>query len=541
MLTRTKSYKYLGVLVTAPHLMARYPQRNLQATVRSIKKRCLECLRTLQVISSMYKGASVRVLRLMYFALVRSVIDYASPVLSLLPPSSLKPLELLQNKAMRIILGCPMSTKILVMRKELDIPSIHSRIMQINTLLGVKLTQLSLKPNISQSLLTEIGSNVRANRPRQAKPSYTRVGWVAQTAELILRFHVWNTDPLNIPRISLTAPWHRTHVHVHIDRTPIPKAQYTTLDLREYYVKYIDRVLNPPDGNLPLAIYCDASVHPSGAAGICVLVPDMEYEESIRISDWASTTDAEAIAIYHALQKGSERQCSLAVFSDSQGALHRLTAFNTDNLITCNTLQLIARLSNQGIRVSLHWIPSHIGIFSCNKTDKLAKSALHLENPHYGIPLSLAQLKQRIINSFKDYEDQTWIIEKMKGSGTIQHYEDVVGITDKDKRFRIYNGLTRRQQVTLTKLRIGYQYIASSYVEDAALDKKPNSYHCCRICKLPKSHSLKHYLLECPRTASYRSNSVVHRPSLTEYIKCIIETGLVYDIIKDVEGFLPPK
>ena len=129
----------------------------------------------------------------------------------------------------------------------------------------------------------------------------------------------------------------------------------------------------------------------------------------------------------------------------------------------------------------------------------------------------------------------------MKGSGTIQHYEDVVGITDKDKRFRVYNGLTRRQQVTLTKLRIGYQYIASSYVEDAALDKKPNSYHCCRICKLPKSHSLKHYLLECPRTASYRSNSVVHRPSLTEYIKCIIETGLVYDIIKDVEGFQPPK
>ena len=125
----------------------------------------------------------------------------------------------------------------------------------------------------------------------------------------------------------------------------------------------------------------------------------------------------------------------------------------------------------------------------------------------------------------------------MKGSSTIRHYEDVVGITDKDKRFRIYNGLTRRQQVTLTKLRIGYQYIAS-YVD---LDKKPTSYHCCRIFKSPKSHSLKHHLLECPRTASYRSNSVVHRPSLTEYIKCIIETGLVYDIIKDVEGFLPPK
>ena len=125
----------------------------------------------------------------------------------------------------------------------------------------------------------------------------------------------------------------------------------------------------------------------------------------------------------------------------------------------------------------------------------------------------------------------------MSDSSTIRHYEDVVGITDKDKRYRIYYGLTRRQQVTLTKLRIGYQYIAY-YVN---LDEKPTSYHCCRICKSPKSHSLEHYLLECPITASYRSNSVVHRPSLTEYIKCIIETGLVYDIIKDVNGFLPTK
>ena len=128
----------------------------------------------------------------------------------------------------------------------------------------------------------------------------------------------------------------------------------------------------------------------------------------------------------------------------------------------------------------------------------------------------------------------------MTGSSTIRHYEDVVGITDKDKRYIIYNGFTRRQQVTLTKLRIGYQYMAS-YNDDKALKKKPTSYHCCRICKSPKSHSLEHYLLECPKTASYRSNSVVHRPSLIEYIKCIIDTGLVYDIIKDVDGLLPSK
>ncbi|XP_069982248.1 uncharacterized protein [Penaeus vannamei] len=50
---------------------------------------------------------------------------------------ALKPLEVLHNKVMRVVLGCPMTAKVLVTRKEPDLPSIHSRITQVSTILDI--------------------------------------------------------------------------------------------------------------------------------------------------------------------------------------------------------------------------------------------------------------------------------------------------------------------------------------------------------------------------------------------------------------------
>lgn len=46
-------------------------------------------------------------------------------------PNQLRPLEIIQNKAMRIILGCPATAKIEVLRKELHLPSIVCRVKEI--------------------------------------------------------------------------------------------------------------------------------------------------------------------------------------------------------------------------------------------------------------------------------------------------------------------------------------------------------------------------------------------------------------------------
>ena len=62
---------------------------------------------------------------------IRSLIDYASLVLVQFNSQQLRCLEVIQNKAMRIILGCASTTKIEVLRRELSLPSVVKRIEEI--------------------------------------------------------------------------------------------------------------------------------------------------------------------------------------------------------------------------------------------------------------------------------------------------------------------------------------------------------------------------------------------------------------------------
>ena len=69
---------------------------------------------------------------------MRSLVDYNSLQLATLSRSSLRLLETIQNRAMGIILGCPPSTRIILMQKELDLPPIIDFIQQAATIAGVK-------------------------------------------------------------------------------------------------------------------------------------------------------------------------------------------------------------------------------------------------------------------------------------------------------------------------------------------------------------------------------------------------------------------
>lgn len=72
----------------------------------------------------------------------------------------LKALEVLQNKAVRIILGCPMTARVLDMRKEIDQPTIHSCVTHVNTLLVIRLLQSQSRPQISPALSNEINYRI---------------------------------------------------------------------------------------------------------------------------------------------------------------------------------------------------------------------------------------------------------------------------------------------------------------------------------------------------------------------------------------------
>ena len=97
-LPKVKVKVLLGVTFDAPRL----------TFVDHIKELCLNIQKRLdimKVMSSTVWGASQNILRQFYIAYIRSKIDYGSIIFCSAPDSALKKLDVLQNKALRMILG----------------------------------------------------------------------------------------------------------------------------------------------------------------------------------------------------------------------------------------------------------------------------------------------------------------------------------------------------------------------------------------------------------------------------------------------------
>ena len=110
-------YNYLGVNVNDPDL------------IKKLVERLEDRLKPLRTLTGQHYGINVRLAKMFYISFIRSVIDYHA--LWLLPHTNtgnIEPLEKVQNKAMRIILGVATSTRIVNMRKELGLPSVNDRV-----------------------------------------------------------------------------------------------------------------------------------------------------------------------------------------------------------------------------------------------------------------------------------------------------------------------------------------------------------------------------------------------------------------------------
>lgn len=66
------------------------------------------------------RGLGVGILRMFYLFVIRSLFDYVTPVLVQFSTAQLCPLELIQNEAMHLILGCPRMAKIEIVWAEMN-------------------------------------------------------------------------------------------------------------------------------------------------------------------------------------------------------------------------------------------------------------------------------------------------------------------------------------------------------------------------------------------------------------------------------------
>ncbi|XP_066959236.1 uncharacterized protein [Macrobrachium rosenbergii] len=325
-LERVTSYKYLGMYIGFG---------KIRDQITYVKNICISRLKPLRVLSNYGNGVGIPILRSVYLSTIRSIIDYSAPILCCYTDKDLRPLELLQNEAMRVILGCPRTARIEIMRMELNLQSVTQRIREVAVSSFIRMIRQN-----DRHLKTIV------NRYVTGVPGFFRLNeYSRRLCKILSDYNVFGFC-VPLPNTRPIKPWITEKVDISIEQLDMRKRDNNPHELRQLFLEKISQY--PRD--MVIHAYCDGSVTGS-RAGLGVVIREyfefgISTEERIskRIGDHSSSTTAELFAIYECLKFGINKGKSIIGFVDSQSALLALNAKvpSDDGIVTkCKSTFLI--------------------------------------------------------------------------------------------------------------------------------------------------------------------------------------------------------
>ena len=166
------------------------------------------------------------------------------------------------------------------------------------------------------------------------------------------------------------------------------------------------------------------------------------------------------------------------IFTDSLSSLQALDSNNCDHPFIQDILKLFNDCLSVNKKVVLAWVPSHVGIKGNEKADDLAKQALNFNVLDLKVPYT--DLKVNVNSVFKQKWQAQW---NACPDNKLFQINPTVG------DFYVWTGLSRREEIVITRARIGHTYFTHSYL------LKGEDMPWCIPCRCPDT--VKHILLDC--------------------------------------------
>ncbi|KAL4119558.1 hypothetical protein QTP88_012363 [Uroleucon formosanum] len=223
-------------------------------------------------------------------------------------------------------------------------------------------------------------------------------------------------------------------------------------------------------------IYTDTSKNINGT-GFAVITENDNYMFSLPHS--TSIYTAETYAIYEAVKivVSSNSENSI-ILSDSFSAITSI--INPKNEL----VQLIQKsLSTTDRNIFFMWVPSHVGIPGNEKADTIANKAI-LSPP--STKISKITTSDAIYNIKKkklELWQNNW--SSLPLSNKFRNIKPYV------KKWKNPPDLSRREEVVITRVRIGHTHLTHSYL----ISKEPKpTWETCKV-----NLSIKHIMIDCPK------------------------------------------
>ena len=464
LLSRVSEQRVLGIIFDAPRL-------TLSPHIHHVRAVCLRRLNVLRALSGIRWGSSQDLLRRVYVAFIRSKMLYGSVIFPEFSTTLFSKLCVVQNSALRCVLGVRKTTPILSMEVE-------AYIMPIPLAVQLAFLGWCLRQSCGPGGTSELAAAVCLfSRPPVGFFSSRRV-----FLQELTRVPSLKGSPSSY--LSPVIPGSAFHSYISVS-CPSFRSMPSSLAVNDQFDAFVE-------SRYPrhVAIYTDGSRLASGSVSAAMYVPSLGFTTSWLLNPGHSILGAELYAILQALRfVHCDRRffaSPVVVFSDSMSALQVLMDTERPR---CRALgiEIQSLLMSFTGRVLLQWVPAHCGIDGNEIADQCAlmghnnlRSALS--------PLTYEELVISLRSSFLTYWTSYWR-DQVRRTGKGAFLCDL--ITSPSPRL-VLNGIPRSLQCVVSRLRVGHAGV-NSHLNRFNLHTTP----LCTVCNVPET--IAHFLLHCSR------------------------------------------
>uniref|UniRef100_L7LZH7 Putative tick transposon n=1 Tax=Rhipicephalus pulchellus TaxID=72859 RepID=L7LZH7_RHIPC len=272
-------------------------------------------------------------------------------------------------------------------------------------------------------------------------------------------------------------PPHHQPLDVQLELDNVTKSRTPACELRQSAMaKLHDRLRGH------LLVFTDGSVRdsPRSAAAACV-IPTTGTTIRSRLPFHASSTAAELAGLHLAADylAATTPQLPVAILCDSRPALQALLQPDQAGITVALLHAKLTAIRASGVRLSLHWLPSHVGIAGNEEADAAAKAAHHSDTP---VTNAVA---------LSDYSRQ-----RLRQLLPTAH-PDMRMASGKPPPPLPETGLERRERWLLLRLRTGSVWPAARMFSTGRCSSPA-----CRRCG--DEETLEHIICSCPALAAER-------------------------------------
>ena len=444
--------------------------------IKQLSDNILRRLDIMKALSSSCWGANAKVLRMFYVSYIRAKLDYGCVMYASANESMLNKLEVLQNRALRMILGARNTTPILSMQIESYLPPLKLRRAYL-----ILRQYIRLRSSCNSQTKKLLGVDKDVNRVIYPKSFLEQcVYWSQQ----IVVGKIKNNQVTE----KIIPPWQNVNEYIILNaQSNIP------IDNNIKFLDYISENYSEYG-----AIYTDGSKVEGTEKSVssAVYLPDVNRTICWKLHEQHSICAAELYALKMALKllmshDGFHRK--YIIFTDSKTALQMVGGGNTGYSRLVNEIRLLLININQNKTVLLHWIKAHCGISGNEIADKAAHHG-HSNNRSEWLDLFEYEYVSILKVKFKEHWTRYW----HNTSATLGRGLHLRSITDVvEYNNLIYSVRNRRIQVLLHRFRMGHIGVLD-YLHRFKMAEEPFCQNFpCYYSEI--NETIQHILIECPK------------------------------------------